>query len=148
MKSKKKNKAREKLNADPYLVMSLDLTLSPNRHYSRKQLQVIHFDYSDAEIRKAKKALSYDRAILTGFKAEGYRYAKHSSTMTAEETKAEIQEIVKMIAFYQSYISSMKMSMRPLIAHKKMLEKSLLEEVKQENVQQLNSWNEKIKDFQ
>ena len=125
----KKNKAREKLKADPYLIKLVEQVLFLNGDYvSRQKLKAITGE-ADLDIRTAKKALSYDRAVITSNKGKGYRFAKHSDVLTWEQKQQELKEIIRMICFYQSYISSMKMSMRPLIAHKKMMEKSIKEEL-------------------
>lgn len=122
--AKRKNNAREKAKCDQKILNGLKLILSDDKYISRNELCSI-FEEADEKIRKAKKVLSYDIAILSDKQGKGYRKAKHSNNLNTEnEFEIEIHNINKQLAYLGSYYNSLKMTMRPLIAHKKMLEKA------------------------
>lgn len=127
----KKNKARDRLNAVPKLVSFAKLNIGTD-YKTRKDLfnaMVEQFgdEYTDREMRRAIQAVRYDRAIVADPSGAGYRFARHSDTLSNADLEIESRTLRQQIATFNKRIESEKMALRPLIAHLAMLKKAAAE---------------------
>ena len=127
----KKNKARDRLKANPKLVDFVKLALGTNyiKRGDLYELMVGQFgeQYSDSEMRKAKQSVEYDKAIIADFGGAGYRYGKFDKAMSDAELMAELEALCLMQAVANNKVEAEKMKMRPRIALIKVIEKELKE---------------------
>ena len=127
----KKNKAKDRLQANPKLVsfvkLAIDTDFTKRKDLFNLMVEQFGEEYTDSEMRRAIQAVKYDRAIIADPKGAGYRFARHSDTLNNADLELERRLLRQQISIANNRIESEKMGLRPRIAHLKMLDKAAAE---------------------
>ena len=80
---------------------------------------------TDREIRREISELRKHYAVLSGSYTKGYRLVKKLDTLKGDELLEELHYINKTINEFMTKINDMKRTLKPLIAAKKVIEKTI-----------------------
>ena len=120
---KKPIKQTKKAKEEFYSVVTKHLI--NDKFVERRELENKLNGLTDREIRREISELRKHYAVLSGSYTKGYRLVKKLDNLTKEEMQEELHYINKTINEFMTKINDMKRTLKPLIASKKVIEKTI-----------------------